>query len=263
MKTVTTKSAPAPEWGEPYVGTAGWAIPARYKDALPGTLSHLERYAQRLDAVEINSSFHRHHQPQTYRRWSASVPANFRFSVKVPRTLTHSGELSADALILERFFDETRWLGDKLGVFLVQLPPKLVFDERIAREFFKALRRRSDVQVACEPRHPSWGSERADRLLAKWRVSRVAADPAPWPGAGQPGGARRLAYFRLHGQPRKYYSNYDEEHLASLREQVSIAWRRAAEVWIVFDNTALGHALGNALAVTQDVASDSGYAARE
>ena len=253
MKTVTTKYARAAEREVTYVGTAGWAIPAQYKDALPGSLSHLERYSQRLVAVEINSSFHRHHQPQTYRRWSSSVPDNFRFSVKVPRTLTHSGELSPDAHVLDRFFDEIHGLGTKLGVILVQLPPKLVFDERTSHEFFQALRRRADVQVACEPRHPSWGSERVDRLLAIWRISRVAADPAPWPGAGEPGGARRLAYFRLHGQPRKYYSDYDEEHLASLREQVAIAWRRASEVWIIFDNTALGHALGNALAVTRTI----------
>jgi uncharacterized protein YecE (DUF72 family) len=234
-----------------YVGTAGWAIPAQYKDALPGTLSHLERYSQRLRAVEINSSFHRHHQLQTYRRWSATVPANFRFSVKVPRTLTHSGELSLNAPVLDRFVDEIRGLGAKLGVILVQLPPKLAFDERTSHAFFEGLRQRTDVQVACEPRHPSWGSARVDRLLAKWRVSRVAADPAPWPGAGEPGGARRLAYFRLHGQPRKYYSDYDESGLASLHAQVSAALKRASEVWIIFDNTALGHALGNALAVTK------------
>lgn len=234
-----------------YVGTAGWSIPAQYKPALPEGRSHLERYSQRLRAVEINSSFYRHHQRKTYQRWSSTVPANFRFSVKVPRTLTHSGELLADAPVLDRFVDEVEGLGAKLGVILVQLPPKLAFDELSARRFFAALCRRTDAQVACEPRHPSWGSARVDRLLDKWRVSRVAADPAPWPGAGEPGGARRLAYFRLHGQPRMYYSDYDDSSLTSLRAQVSTASKRAAEVWIIFDNTALGHALGNALAVTE------------
>ena len=234
-----------------YVGTAGWSIPAQYKDALPEGRSHLERYSQRLRAVEINSSFYRHHQRQTYQRWSSTVPANFRFSVKIPRTLTHSGELLLDAPILDRFVDEIRGLGAKLGVILVQLPPKLAFDERASHAFFEALRRRTDAQVACEPRHPSWGSPRVDRLLAKWRVSRVAADPAPWPGAGEPGGARRLAYFRLHGQPRKYYSDYDESTLASLRAQVSAALKGASEVWVIFDNTAHGHALGNALSVSE------------
>src|SRR5687767_5317762 len=79
-----------------YVGAAGWSIPSRYKDDLPGTGSHLERYAQRLDAVEINSSFHRHHREQTYARWAASVPVRFRFAVKTPRALTHEQGLVAE-----------------------------------------------------------------------------------------------------------------------------------------------------------------------
>lgn len=258
MKAITTRRAPAARQKTTYVGTAGWSIPAQYKSALPGTQSHLERYAERLCAVEINSSFYRHHQRATYQRWSASVPDSFRFSVKVPRTLTHEGELFPDASVLDRFIGEIDGLGTKLGALLVQLPPKLVFEARAARRFFAALRKRTAVEVVCEPRHPSWGSERVEGLLAKWRISRVAADPAPWPGAGQPGGAGTLAYFRWHGSPRRYYSQYDAEQRASLRDQVVIARQRGLEVWIIFDNTALGHALGDALAVTEAIARDLG-----
>jgi uncharacterized protein YecE (DUF72 family) len=228
-----------------FVGTAAWAIPSRYKEAVPGTGSLLERYARRLNAVEINSSFYRHHQLRTYERWADSVPADFRFSVKVPRALTHEGQLTPDAAILDRFLDEARGLGAKLGVLLVQLPPKLMFEKSAARRFFAALRKRIDVQVACEPRHPSWGSEAVESLLAQWGVVRVAADPAPFPGADQPGGAAGLTYFRLHGQPRKYYSDYDEKWLEALRERVFL--EQSAQSWVIFDNTALGHALGNAL----------------
>jgi uncharacterized protein YecE (DUF72 family) len=230
-----------------FVGTAGWSIPSRYKEPLPGPGSHLERYARRLNAVEINSSFYRHHQAQTYVRWAATVPSHFRFSLKVPRALTHEGQLTPDADVLDRFLDEAGGLADKLGVLLVQLPPKLSFDARQANRFFAALRKRFDARVVCEPRHPSWGSERVDGLLAQWGVARVAADPAPWPGAGEPGGAGGIAYFRLHGQPRTYYSDYGGESLASLRERVTAARRIAAETWVIFDNTTLGHALGNAL----------------
>ena len=41
---------------------------------------HLERYARRLSAAEINSSFYRPHQRKTYERWAASVPDDFRFA---------------------------------------------------------------------------------------------------------------------------------------------------------------------------------------
>lgn len=232
-----------------HIGTAGWTIAARYHDTLPGSGSHLERYAQRLNAVEINSSFGRHHRVQTYVRWTSSVPPHFRFSVKVPRALTHEGELMPQPDVLDKFIEEVLGLGQKLAVLLVQLPPGLAFDKSVARAFFSELRKRIDVQVACEPRHPSWSSSSANSMLAAYEVARVAADPPPWPGADEPGGCERFAYFRWHGHPRKYYSDYDAACLAALQQRVRVAGERASDVWVIFDNTVLGCALGNALAI--------------
>ena len=237
-----------------HIGTAGWTIASRYQDTLASGGSHLERYAQRLNAVEINSSFSRHHRTQTYARWMSSVPAHFRFSVKVPRTLTHDGELTPQPEVLDQFIEEVLGLGRKLGVLLVQLPPRLEFDKSVARAFFRVLRKRINVKVACEPRHPSWSSGSANSVLVEYEVARVAADPPPWPGAGEPGGCERFAYFRWHGQPRKYYSDYDVERLASLQQRMSVVGERASDVWAIFDNTVLGCALGNALTIADAIA---------
>lgn len=236
------------------VGTAGWSIPARYQERFEHDGSHLERYAQRLNAVEINSSFYRHHRTQTYCRWADAVPAHFRFAVKVPRTLTHEGELAPVPEVLDQFAAEVAGLGKKLGALLVQLPPKLAFAPPAARRFFRELRKRIDVPIVCEPRHSSWGSQGAERLLTECAVARVAADPPPWPGADECGGYERLAYFRWHGQPRKYYSEYGQEKLESLWRKMAAARRNAREVWAVFDNTTLGYALENAL-TTMDAIS--------
>lgn len=230
-----------------YVGVAGWSIPSRYKDRFPGAGSHLERYAQRLGSVEINSSFYRHHRAQTYARWSASVPAHFRFSVKVPKALTHEGELVAEPAVLDRFVEEVSALGPKLAVLLVQLPPQLEFEQAVATRFFEEIRRRIDVRVVCEPRHPSWSSQRASSLFVDHGISRVAADPPLWPGADAPAGDSTLVYFRWHGQPRKYYSDYGKACLATLERHLADA--RASQAWAIFDNTAHGFALENALAV--------------
>ena len=62
------------------VGCAGWSIPGRYRTAFEAEGSALERYASRLSVAEINSSFYRAHQPATYARWAAAVPAHFRFT---------------------------------------------------------------------------------------------------------------------------------------------------------------------------------------
>jgi aspartate/methionine/tyrosine aminotransferase len=56
--------------------------------------------------VEINSSFYRPHRPSTYERWAASVPASFRFSVKVPRSITHERRLADADALLDAFLAE-------------------------------------------------------------------------------------------------------------------------------------------------------------
>ena len=119
------------------IGTAGWSIPAAYRRRFPDKKgSQLEQYAAQLRAVEINSSFYRPHHADLW-RWAASVPEDFRFAVKLPRTITHDSRLRDYGNLLDHFLAEVTSLGDKLGVLLVQLPPKLVYDEPVAMVFFQ------------------------------------------------------------------------------------------------------------------------------
>lgn len=222
------------------IGTAGWAVPARYRSHFPESGSLLEKYATRLTAAEINSSFHRPHRRTTYERWAASVPDDFRFAAKIPRTISHERRLQDWREPLDQFLSEVEGLGEKLAVLLVQLPPKLAYDAKVAAAFFRALGR-TGHGMACEPRHESWFTPRADAALKKLRVARVAADPPRAPTDGAPGGDTRLAYWRLHGAPRIYYSDYSEEALAKLAPNL-----RDGD-WCIFDNTVGYHAMGNAL----------------
>jgi len=228
------------------VGCAGWSIAAAHRGLFGDGESALARYATQFDIAEINSSFYRPHRRATYERWAEAVPPTFRFSVKVPRAITHDVRLTGAGAALDRFIDESSGLGDRLGCLLVQLPPSLAFDARIAATFFAMLRRRWQGAVACEPRHATWSEPRAEALLSRHRIARVAADPAPYPGAGAPAGAPTLRYWRLHGTPRIYYSAYDEEALLALSETVAAATADDAEAWVIFDNTAHGHATPNA-----------------
>src|SRR6188768_857106 len=88
------------------IGTAGWSLYKPPAGRFPGTGSHLERYAAMFDAVEINSSFYRPHKPETYARWAASVPAGFRFAVKLPKAITHERRLVECRDLVERFARE-------------------------------------------------------------------------------------------------------------------------------------------------------------
>lgn len=191
------------------IGTAGWSVSSRYAEQFPPGGSHLERYAQRLNAVEINTSFYRPHQRKTYERWAQSTPDGFAFSVKVPKVITHEARLKECGALLDRFLGEVAGLGDKLGVLLVQLPPNLRFDKATAGRFFEELRGRTACPSVVEPRHPSWFNPDVEAWLADRQIARVAADPAPATGAGKPGGWDGLAYYRWHGSPQIYYSDYD------------------------------------------------------
>jgi uncharacterized protein YecE (DUF72 family) len=233
-----------------YIGAAGWSVPSRYSAEVPPGGSHLERYARRLNAAEINSSFYRPHQRKTYERWAQSVPAGFRFAVKVPKAITHEQRLSDCGALLDRFVTEVTGLGDRLGVLLVQLPPKLALEKRVADRFFRDLRQRIDTPIACEPRHASWFTPAIDDWLAERRIARVAADPAPVARAGETGGWNGLAYYRWHGSPRIYYSDYDDAALAALAERLATHQSRGVPTWCILDNTASGAAFGNALALT-------------
>ena len=234
---------PAGSSGPHRVGTAGWSIPKQHAAAFPGQGTHLERYARRFAAVEVNSSFYRSHRPATYARWAASVPEGFRFAVKVPREITHKRKLRSPEEPFERFLTELRPLERKLGPLLVQLPPSLGFDEGLAEEFFAAVRCRFSGDVVCEPRHATWFTAAVDGLLSRYRVARVMADPPPVPDAARPGGWPDLVYRRLHGSPNIYRSKYADGQI----DELAAAIGAAGESWCIFDNTAMGEATGDAL----------------
>ena len=101
--------------------------------------------------------------------------------------------------------------------------------------------------VACEPRHPSWLTAPAEALLSEMRIARVAADPARAEHDAEPGGWPGLAYYRLHGSPRIYYSAYPPDYLDRLASSIRAATARGVPAWCIFDNTASGAATANAL----------------
>ncbi|GAB4524148.1 MAG: DUF72 domain-containing protein [Anaerolineae bacterium] len=235
---------------EIYVGIAGWSIPKEHAHLFPTEGSHLQRYAKVIPAVEINSSFYRAHRMETYQRWASSVPEGFRFAVKAPRDVTHGRRLR-DASPLRGFAEETAGLGDRLGPWLIQLPPSLAFQRAIVERFLTDVRALFNGPIAIEPRHPSWFDPAIGALLESHRVARVVADPAIHPAGVEPAGWEGLVYFRLHGSPRMYYSGYSEEALARLAERVTSAAGRGATVWCIFNNTAAGEAIPNALALME------------
>lgn len=232
------------------VGCAGWGLSSRVAAQFPADGSHLERYAQVFNSVEINSSFYRSHQPKTYARWAASVPDAFRFSVKLPRRISHELRLDDANAAVSEFLMEVAPLGEKLGCLLLQLPPSLELNEATAGRFFSLLRKHTDARLVCEPRHPTWFTDAGAQTLNNTGVACVRAHPSPVDGA-EPVGDPRTLYIRLHGSPQIYYSAYDDPFIEAVAARMIDARNAGAEVWCIFDNTARGEAIPNALTLMQ------------
>jgi len=232
--------------GRLLVGCAGWSLSRESAPSFPAEGSHLERYAALFNTVEINSSFYRPHRAQTYARWAACVPDDFLFSVKLPRSMSHDARLAGIDAPLRQFAGEAGALGAKLGCVLVQLPPKLAFDAAVAANFFGRLQDSFGCMLACEARNASWFGGEATALLAERGIARVIADPAK----GQEGPhvpTTDAIYARLHGSPRIYYSSYASDYLAQVAHYAKGQVEAGRDLWVVFDNTASGAAILNAV----------------
>jgi uncharacterized protein YecE (DUF72 family) len=238
-----------------FIGCAGWSLPRAVHEYFPAEGSHLERYASVFPAVEINTSFYRPHRPDTYVRWRNSVPDAFRFCVKVPRKMTHELRLKNVDDELQRFLAEVSHLEQKLGCLLVQLPPSLRFDPPSVESFFDKLRAATNAAVVCEPRHVSWFEAAASELLTAFGIARVSADPPAVDDDTTAINAETM-YVRLHGSPVIYHSVYSEEYLARLASNLARRHGAGHAAWCIFDNTASGAALPNALSLLARLRGD-------
>ena len=236
-----------------FIGCAGWSLSRAAISDVPEQGSQLEKYASLFRAVEINSSFHRPHRASTYERWAESVPPSFRFSVKAPKAITHEKRLVDCNDLVDKFLNEITGLGDKLGALLVQLPPSLELEMESARGFFGHVRERYEGDLFIEPRHRTWFSPAATKMMYDLKLGRVAADPAVVPAAAEPGGISGHVYFRLHGSPQIYFSSYTTSYLDGLAFRLRMHARAGDTVWCVFDNTIRGAAASNALCVARKV----------
>lgn len=152
------------------LGTQGWNYDAWAGAFYPtGTRAadFLATYARAFDAVEVDATFYAVPSEQTVRGWAARTPADFRFALKLPQTLTHERHLRGGDDVLESFLDRARLLGPKLGPILVQLGPAFGPAELPALARFLP-KLPADVRFAVEFRDRAWLADgaRAASVLA-------------------------------------------------------------------------------------------------
>jgi uncharacterized protein YecE (DUF72 family) len=129
------------------IGTAGWAIPVMDRPSFPENGTALQRYAERVPCVEVNSSFYKPHRRSTWERWAASVPDGFRFAAKIPKEISHGRRLVDATDRLDQFLNEAGGLGGKLAILLLQLPPSFAFYPKVVAGFLEAVAARNEAPM--------------------------------------------------------------------------------------------------------------------
>ncbi|MCC3291875.1 DUF72 domain-containing protein [Arthrobacter sp. zg-Y1110] len=230
-----------------HIGTSGWAYNhwrnVLYPKGVPARV-WLEKYASEFETVEFNGSFYRWPREEAFAAYRDRLPEGYVFSVKAPRGLTHGRKLrDPDEWIgrIERCFAA---LGDRSGVFLLQLSPDMERDDD--RLDYILAKLPDNIRVAVEFRHDSWNDEEVFQLLERHGAAYTVMS-----GAHLPCTLRATApfvYVRLHGpNPEQLYvDSYTEEDLqwwaARIRE-----WDAAGkDVYAYFNNDLGGHAVRNA-----------------
>jgi len=234
-------------------GCSGWDyhewIGPFYRNA---TESKLRAYSRVFDTAEINSTFYRSPSPGMVQGWGRFTPDDFVFAAKVPQTVTHDRFLDvargADKDLLV-YCELMRPLLDagKLGPLLLQLPPRLRFEESTIHRFLDALPR--DFTFALEPRNKSWMALEAFDLLRSTGVAYTIVDEPLLPPDLHV--TARLAYVRWHGHGTDPWYNYrySEEELKSWVPRVQQVAGQAETTFGFFNNHFHGYAPENCLQI--------------
>jgi uncharacterized protein YecE (DUF72 family) len=150
-----------------------------YPDGLSARL-HLPYYAQRFNALEIDSTFYGTPAATTVKRWHDITPTGFMICPKMPRTITHEARLVGANDLTQEFLDRMRLLEDKLGAILMQFPPDFSQAE-VSKliHFLPTLPR--NLRFAVEFRHPSWNKTETAVLLEAHNICWTSADTVYMP----------------------------------------------------------------------------------
>jgi uncharacterized protein YecE (DUF72 family) len=232
-----------------HIGTSGWSYkhwsgifyPEEVKPA-----KYLEHYVTVFDCVELNASFYRMPNIKTVQGWARRTPASFRFCAKFSRFITHQKKLVDVAEPLERFLSVFDPLRDRLGPFLIQLPPSLRFDSDIAEAFLHLLSLHRNLgEFALEARHDSWFAPESLSLLRHYGIAVVIGDSGRR-FAGAEVLTNSIVYLRFHGPDGHYHASYSTAALEAYARKI-LGWlAEGRQVWAFFNNDFNGHAVHNA-----------------
>ncbi|MGH2833336.1 MAG: DUF72 domain-containing protein [Solirubrobacteraceae bacterium] len=229
------------------IGCSGWNYRdwrARFYPIGVPASRWLECYAQRFDTVEVNATFYRLASSTAVEHWLEQTPADFCFTVKASRYLTHVKRLREVAQGIERFYEPLAPLRDagRLGATLWQLPQTFHRDDDALAGLLEQL---SQGRHALELRHQSWFVEDVFELLRNHDVALVLGEHPQRPFQTHQATAS-WRYIRFHYGSRGRCGNYSATEIEQWAQRLH-RWRATHELFVYFNNDWEGFAPNNAL----------------
>lgn len=235
-----------------WIGTSGLVLPVPNKQALDPEWRSRPRityYASLFNSIEVNSSFYKIPMLATFARWADEVPAEFKYTIKLWRGITHVTGLRFDPADVGRFIRSANALAQKKGCLLIQLPPRLTADASWRLTALLDLIHQSDAgrswKLAVEFRNRTWYSPEVNAILSRYGAGRVLHDMPASAISELPVDHPTIpfVYLRFHGPKGDYKGGYEHTVLAAWAERIGVWLTERKEVYIYFNNT-----IGDALA---------------
>ncbi|MBB5639266.1 uncharacterized protein YecE (DUF72 family) [Pedobacter cryoconitis] len=198
-------------------------------------------YCQHFNTIEINSSFYKQPSLKSFNTWYDQSPADFLFTIKAPRTITHYNKFHDSAGLISDFYQMIKkGLRDKLGCVLFQLPPSFSYTE----ERLSLLLNNLDPALnnVIEFRHISWWN---NTVMTEFKNNQLTFSGLSYPSA-LPDGTIQFnnpVYYRFHGKPILYKSLYTEQEIITFAKSIMPGTK---QVFVYFNNTWGESALTNA-----------------
>jgi uncharacterized protein YecE (DUF72 family) len=213
-----------------------------------------EFYCESFNTVELNVTFYRYPKLEALQGWYARSPADFRFTVKAPRLITHYKKFHNALRETNDFYELVgNGLGEKLGCVLFQMPPNLRYSEVNMENILSTLD--PGFNNVIEFREESWWTPAVFKVL---RENNVTFCGISYPGL--PDAVMRsvpVLYYRFHGVPELYASLYSMEKLKRVTVEIK-SFRAVTDVYVYFNNDIHAEAIRNAREVKELVGLSSG-----
>ena len=201
-----------------------------------------EFYCSRFNTLELNTTFYRFPKIEFLQKWYEASPADFKFSVKVPRLITHYKQLNDCRNLLDDFYNAVEeGLKEKLGTVLLQFPAKIAYSENVLQRIIQNLN--ISFNNVVEFREVSWWNQHVLTTLSAYNISFSGISIKNLPDEIITNA--EIIYYRFHGIPKLYFSQYSKEVIKKFSDEL---FQKANNktIYIFFNNTATLAAINNA-----------------